>query len=263
MLDKNGSEVETARHSTMSQRVVTEMFRFRRPNGRPDCFRAERAAPVNTGGCDNEATTDQLKQPRIQRSEGPRPSFMVLLAAITAMAEDEADSKWWNPPELSLSVIVPVGQRHRPPGRRRIRSDPADVRLGAQDPRDRGEKLATNPARGSRTPGWLVFDDPDGCPSFMELLTQAGAYHGLRPAMAPAPVISPTAPPTTTGARTSRGPAPRMRRDYLTWLADVEENATPWAFDETWVEFFSGISVPDQVPPEERETPPQVWMHTG
>ena len=106
-----------------------------------------------------------------------------------------------------------LGQRCRPPGRRRIRLDPADVRLGAQDLLGIGVQSYPPTLPGERNPGWLVFDDPDGCPSFMELFTQARRVHGLRTAMAPAPVTSPTAS-HRIGARTSPRPAPRIPAHY-------------------------------------------------
>ena len=35
--------------------------------------------------------------------------ILVGMAAITAVAQEEEETKWWIPPELGLSVVVPWG----------------------------------------------------------------------------------------------------------------------------------------------------------
>ena len=185
---------------------------------------------------------------------------LVLTIAVTAVAQEEADTKWWNPPELSLSVIVPWGNDVA------LQDDGGfalTLQMSAWERDLLGIGVQSYPPTlpGERNTGWLVFDDPDGCPSFMELFTQANAYTGYYCYGSGTGDFPNCIPPDWSTELTYA--CPEDYPSFTDWLADVEANATPWIFDETWVEFFSGISVPDQVPPEEQETLPQVWLHEG
>jgi len=183
---------------------------------------------------------------------------LVGMAAITAVAAEEEETKWWIPPELGLSVVVPWGNDIA------IQDDGGfalTLQMSAWEHKILGIGVKSYPPTlpGERTPGWLVFDDPDGCPSFIDPSFQATAYVSVFCNQNPADWPDCQPPdwgPLLTYACPDDAPV------GYDWFADAAA-MDPWIFDETWVEFFSGISVPDQVPPEEQETPPQVWQHDG
>ena len=99
---------------------------------------------------------------------------ILLAVAVTAVATEE-DTKWWTPPELSLTTIVPFANQTA----LEFESGWAlTLHMTALESRMIGigkeSYPPTLPGMGDR--GWLVFDDADGCPSFIESGFQGGVY---------------------------------------------------------------------------------------
>lgn len=186
-------------------------------------------------------------------------AVLLLSAATVGFAGDEEeDLKWWNPPELDLSVIVPWGHNIA------LQDDGGfalTLQMSAREYKILGIGVESWPPTlpGAGHNGYLVFDDPDGCPSFIGQGFQSGAYVSFYcdgTGTEWPDCVPPDWGPLLTYACPNDAPA------GYDWWADVAL-MDPWVFDETWVEFDSGISVPDSVPPAEREPRPQVWEHTA
>jgi len=213
-------------------------------------------ASINKGGCEMRRATQEHTRNRLW---GTLTLLLVGLAAVTAVAaEDEEDLKWWNPPELALSVIVPWGNDIA------LQDDGGfalTLQMSAWESKILGIGVESWPPTlpGAGPAGYLVFEDPDGCPSFIDQGFQSGAYVSFYctgtgsewPDCEPpdwAPLLTYDCPDDAPAG--------------YDWWADAALMA-PWVFDETWVEFNSGVSVPAWVPVEERETLPQVWQHSA
>ncbi len=121
--------------------------------------------------------------------------------------------------------------------------------------------------------GFLVFKDPDNCPSFLDFggeimayesyycySPQTEAYPGCVPPYWPDddlwPTGQPQCAPPEEGARTP-------------WVTAISDSGVAWPKDETWVEITPGLSIPDFVPNVtpvgglEKEQPPVVWFWNG
>jgi hypothetical protein len=119
----------------------------------------------------------------------------------------------------------------------------------------------------SNVTGYLVFDDPDSCPSFLDLGGEIMAYESYYCAGTPTEAYPGCVPPywPDDAAWPFGLPAcaptdpPAARQD---WIAALTESGIGWPKDETWVEFTPGIGVA-AIPPfsvadiEEQE--PVVW----
>jgi hypothetical protein len=184
--------------------------------------------------------------------------LIALAVAVPAFAQDEADAKWWwDPPELNLSVIVPWA------GDIALQDDGGfalTLEMFAWERDILGIGVTSWPPTlpGAGGIGYLVFDDPDGCPSFIDPGFQSGAYRSVY-CDGTTPEWPDCQPPDWRPLLTYD--CPDDAPDWDTWIAQFD-TIPPWDFDETWVEFNSGVSVPDSVPDDERETRPQVWEHT-
>lgn len=183
---------------------------------------------------------------------------MAMTVAGGATAGEEEDLKWGFQPKLSLAVIVPWGNDVA------LQDDGGfalTLQMSAWESKILGIGVEDWPPTlpGIQDTGYLVFEDPDGCPSFIAQGFQAGVYTAL---------YCDGTPPEYPDCLPEDWPlslpydCPVNAPDYNAWLNGFLAE-DPWPFDETWVEFFSGISVPAQVPPDERETPPMVWSHVA
>ena len=178
------------------------------------------------------------------------------MAVAGAVSAQEEDLKWWVPPELNLRVTVPMGDDIA------LQDDGGfalTIEMFAWERNILGIGVENWPPTlpGIGPKGFLVFDDPDGCPSFIAQGFQTTAYVSVY-CNGTTPDWPDCQPPDWRPLLTydCPGDAP-VGYD---WWADAAAMA-PWEFDETWVEFDSGISVPQQVPPEEQEPRPMVWEH--
>ncbi len=172
----------------------------------------------------------------------------VVFAAVAA-AEDDPETKWWNPPEVTLTTLVPWG----PQTALQPHSGWAlTLHMTASEARMLGIGKEFYPtffpglnALGDGSRGWLVFDDPDGCPSFLPYDTQQSVYEDAvcgggsleYPDCHPEPLVPDSCP-------------------------DDLDELEPWEFDETMLEFRPGVAVPDPDPATE-EMRPVVWKYGG
>jgi hypothetical protein len=174
----------------------------------------------------------------------------VAVAAVT-VAADDPETKRWNPPEVTLTTLVPWG----PQTALQPHSGWAlTLHMTAAESRMLGIGKEMYPpiypgldALGNGSPGWLLFDDPDGCPSFLPFVFQQNVYEEAvcgggsleYPDCHPEPLVPDPCPPAAN-------------------LNDLE----PWVFDETMLEFRPGVAVPDPNPAVE-EPRPAVWRYFG
>lgn len=178
--------------------------------------------------------------------------ILVGAAAITTVAAgEEEDLKWGNPPEVTLTAVVPWG----PQTALQPHSGWAlTLQMTAAESRMLGIGKEVYPTLfpgvdflGNGSRGWLVFDDPDGCPSFLPYIFQQNVYSAAvcgggsleYPDCHPEPLTPDPCPPAAD-------------------LDDLE----PWLFDETMLEFRPGVTVPDPSPAVE-ELQPSVWKYYG
>jgi hypothetical protein len=175
----------------------------------------------------------------------------VVVACTAPTVGAQEPERWWNPPEVTLTAIVPWG----PQTALQPHSGWAlTLQMTAAEHRLLGIGKETYPtifpgldALGNGSSGWLLFDDPDGCPSFLPYNFQQNVYIDAvcgggsleYPDCHPEPLAPEPCPP---GAN----------------LDDLE----PWAFDETMLEFRPGVAVPEPDPVEE-EMRPVVWTFEG
>jgi len=178
---------------------------------------------------------------------------LVAMAAITAgAAEEEEELKWGNSPEVSLRALVPSGNQT---ALQFGTGWALTLHMTAAEHRMIGIGKETYPPfypgldiLGNGDDGWLVFKDPDGCPSFYGVGWQEAVYLDAVcgggslefPDCHPEPLTPFPCPPEAD-------------------LNDLE----PWPFDETWLQFRPGVGVPDPDPAIE-EPRPNVWeYHDG
>lgn len=194
-----------------------------------------------------------------------RKSTLLVLAILVAMAvtstvaaQEDAELKWGSRYELGLQVLVPWG-------RDVALQDDGGFALTLQMTAWENNLLGIGKANyppvmpGDKDRGWLIFDDPDSCPSFVNIIWQAGAYestHCFDPPLNTqwADCQPPDWGPSLTFACPADAP------DRATWIAQFDD-FPGWDFDETWVEFLSGTSVPFPIVFGEEETGPEVWGH--
>jgi hypothetical protein len=176
---------------------------------------------------------------------------MVATVAGTATATEEEDLKWGWQPEVNLSVVVPWGNQtalHFGTGWA------LTLHMTASENRMIGIGKEVYPPffpgldiLGNGDDGWLVFEDPDGCPSFYGIGWQEAVYLDAVcgggslefPDCHPEPLSPYPCPPEAD-------------------LDDLEA----WPFDETWLQFRPGVGVPDPSPTNE-EARPNVWEYDG
>jgi hypothetical protein len=123
--------------------------------------------------------------------------------------------------------------------------------------------------------GWMVFEDPDQCPSFVSIEDQVGAYESLYCEDSPFEVYLgcdvpywPDDPAWPVGL--AECPPKLPYEDRVVWIAAFEAAGFAWVKDETWVEFTPGVSLADVIPPvcpvgacPEEEERPEIWNFEG
>lgn len=185
-------------------------------------------------------------------------TILLVLSAATAgyAADEEEDLKWWNPPEMTLTAIVPWGNQTA----LQFNGGWAlTLQITASERRLLGIGVTDYPPTlpGLGTQGWLVFDDPDGCPSFIEGL-EGVIYKSVICDGIPS-TDYPQCDPSEWGLSLPYA-CPDQAPPGYDWWADVAALG-PWPNDETWVEFRPGVSQPASVPQAEQESRPEVWIN--
>ena len=105
--------------------------------------------------------------------------------------------------------------------------------------------------------GFLVFDDPDHCPSFIPFSGQLGTFQTFYCSGTPDPELPDCVPPDWRPTLRSNGIDP-CTGSIPTWL----QESLLWEKDETWVEFTPGLSVLDSIGDTEEERP-LLWKWGG
>ncbi len=122
--------------------------------------------------------------------------------------------------------------------------------------------------------GYLVFKDPDNCPSFLdfagELMTYE-SYYCYSPSTESYPgCIPPYWPDDDRWPTGLPRCAPPEEGARVPWVDAISESGVAWQKDETWVEITPGLSIPTFIPTftsnedgPEKEQPPVVWTGVG
>jgi hypothetical protein len=182
---------------------------------------------------------------------------VVVVGPIAAQEAQGDPKRWWNPPTLDLQVLAPWGNEIA------LQDDGGfalTLHMTAWENDVLGiGKVAYPPTLpGDKSPGYLVFEDPDGCPSFLSIGTQAMVYADVHCYETP-PMAWPDCEPDDWSPLLSYA-CPENAPDYPTWFAQFD-TFDGWDFDETWVEFFSGSDSASNVPADEWGQRPEVWAH--
>jgi len=118
--------------------------------------------------------------------------------------------------------------------------------------------------------GYIVFDDPNPCPSFISFTNQLLVYEDyycrdprIDSYAGCVPPYWPDDPLWPTGLPACR---PEETDDAIAWYLALTESGLAWPKDETWVEITPGLSSPDVIPPlcvvgdcPEQEYGPLIW----
>ncbi len=198
----------------------------------------------------------------MQRERGTRILWFarwVAIAIALAVVAVPADAK--KPPkppkhELNLDVVVPKGHDTA----LQFSSGWAlTLHMRTDESRLLGIGKADYPPTlpGLGVNGWLVFDDPDGCPSFITGL-EGAIYKSVYCDHVPSSDYPLCDPPDWTTMLPYA--CPDQAPSGYDWWADVAAMG-PWPADETWVEFRPGVSQPASVPQAEQEPRPEVWVY--
>lgn len=120
---------------------------------------------------------------------------------------------------------------------------------------------------GSDRTAFIVFTDPDGCPSFIELGPQVDTYADFYCSGEPSSLYPDCEPVYWPDDEAWPGIALCPPGDFTErqgWIADLSDAGLAWPKDETWVEITPGISVPDEVPTVSQvgfdEEEPVLWV---
>ena len=193
----------------------------------------------------------------------------LLVATASPVAAQDGQAKWWSGNELRLNLVNSiywVEAIHANGGWQ------ITVNMQAKDRKLLGIGMPSSPPLFPATDqtGFLVFDDPDSCPSFLALGWQVGAYESMYCFDTPTETYPGCTPPdwsedpnwpTVPGFPDC---PPDGIDERNAWIAALETAGFGWPKDETWSEFTPGLSIPDEIPPLSaagfEEDRPEVWV---
>jgi hypothetical protein len=171
----------------------------------------------------------------------------ICLAAPPAAAQDAKG--WYWGPEMRLNLIDanPWVTAIHPDSGWQI-----TALLQAKDRRLLGIGVASYPPTfpNANTTGYLVFEDPDTCPSFLELEGEVMAYESYYCFSPPTEAYPGCIPPYWPDDQAWPASLPACPPDSgrLEWIAALTDAGIAWPKDEVWVELTPGLSVPDPIP---------------
>ncbi len=166
---------------------------------------------------------------------------IVVLAALAFPAQAQEEKGWSWGPEMRLNLV------NANPWVIGIHPDSGwqlTVDMQARNRELLGIGVEWFPPYFPRTDkkGFLVFDDPDHCPSFIPFSGQITTFHTFYCSATPDPDSPDCVPPDWRPTLQSAGIDP-CAGSIPDWLME----SLRWEKDETWVEFTPGLSVMDPV----------------
>lgn len=202
---------------------------------------------------------------RVRRAAAVGGALLVLLPLLTGTAgAQQAEPKWWGGEELRLDL---VGTTYWVEGIQPAGGWPLTVSLQAKNWELLGIGTEVTPPTypAAERTGYLVFDDPDGCPSFVGVGWQLQAYDAYHCQDPPSEVYAGCVPPYMPDdpAWPTGVPACPPEDGWTDWISQLTDAGVSWVRDETWAEFTPGISTLDELGAianaEDVEFRPDVW----